>query len=87
MRAAVTLVLVAVVLTVLAVLIDLLDVEGVRKGEDAVTALALGTHEWHRPPLLVVMTVTYVRPAVTMPEAMPLLFTRIMAVIPFSYTA
>ena len=39
MRAAVTLVLVAVVLTVLPVLIDLLDVEWVRKGENAVTAL------------------------------------------------
>lgn len=60
MRAAVTLVLVAVVLTVLSVLIDLLDVEGVRQGEDAVTALALSTHERHRAPLLVVMTVTYV---------------------------
>ena len=73
--------LVAVVLTVLTVLIDLLDVEGVRKGEDAVIALALSTHERHRPPLLVVMTVTYVRAAVAMPEAMPLLFTSIMAVI------
>ena len=60
MRAAVTLVLVAVVLTVLPVLIDLLDVEGVRKREDAVTAVALGTHERHRSPLLVIMTVTYV---------------------------
>ena len=60
MRAAVTLVLVAVVLTVLPVLIDLLDVEWVRKREDAVTAVALGTHERHRSPLLVVMTVTYV---------------------------
>ena len=82
MRAAVTLVLVAMVLTVLTVLIDLLDVKGVRKCEDAVTALALSTHKRHRPPLLVVMTVTYVRAAVTMPVAMPLLFTRIMAVIP-----
>jgi len=86
MRAAVTLVLVAVVLTVLPVLIDLLDVEGVRKREDAVTAVTLGTHERHRSPLLVVMTVTYVRAAVTMPVAMPLLFTRIMAVIPSSPT-
>jgi hypothetical protein len=60
MRAAVTLVLVAVVLTVLPVLIDLLDVEGVSQGEDAVTAFALSSHERHRAPLLVVMTVTYV---------------------------
>jgi hypothetical protein len=60
MRAAVTFVLVAVVLTVLPVLIDLLDVEGVCQGEDAVTALTLSTHERHGSPLLVVMTVTYV---------------------------